>query len=164
VNKVILYCLILLLFISCANNQSSSKVIIQLDEHLQQLNLQNLKGDSINIESFLGKPLLINYWATWCRYCKIDFPVLQEFKNQQAKNVNVISISDEPLSKIKTYQAKSSLDFTFLKQQGSLSKLGVSQRPTYALFDASGQHLETINGGIDYEILNELIEYHLKSN
>jgi len=112
----------------------------------------------------LGKPLLINYWATWCRYCKKDFPELQKFKQEHVNDIVVVSISDESVGKIKTYAENSDLNFTFLKHTGSLRELGVSQRPTYAYFDASGKHLETINGGVDVAVLNEMIDYHRKKD
>lgn len=153
---------ILIFLIGCSNPSPTAKVIIQPGEHLQKLKLHNLTGDETAIEDYLGKPLLINYWATWCQFCKKDFPELQKFKQQHSKSINVICISDENLAIINRYAAKSGLDFTFLMQNGSLSKLGVSQRPTYAYFDASGKHLETINGSVDLSVLNEMINYHKK--
>lgn len=160
------FCLLLLflLLTSCNENKSKSKVIIEPDAYLQQLILQDLDGNEANISNYLGEPLLINYWATWCRFCKIDFPEVEKFKKQHKQNINVVTVSDESLEKIKQYKSKAGFDFIYLKQNGSLSKLGVSQRPTYAYFDATGKHLETINGGVDLEVLKEMVDYHNKKD
>lgn len=58
--------------------------------------LQDLSGKTVALSSFKGKPLLINFWATWCGPCKIETPWLIELQNQYAsKGFEVIGISTE---------------------------------------------------------------------
>jgi cytochrome oxidase Cu insertion factor (SCO1/SenC/PrrC family) len=43
--------------------------------------LEDLRGQKISLSSYKGKPLLINFWATWCGPCKIETPWLVEVQN-----------------------------------------------------------------------------------
>ena len=58
--------------------------------------LQDVSGKTVALSSFKGKPLLINFWATWCGPCKIETPWLIELQKEYAsKGFEVIGISTE---------------------------------------------------------------------
>jgi thiol-disulfide isomerase/thioredoxin len=58
--------------------------------------LQDLSGKTVGLSTFKGKPLLINFWATWCGPCKIETPWLIELQNEYAsKGFEVVGISTE---------------------------------------------------------------------
>lgn len=58
--------------------------------------LPDLSGKEISLSSFKGKPLLINFWATWCGPCKIETPWIVELQKQYApQGFQVIGISTE---------------------------------------------------------------------
>lgn len=61
-----------------------------------QFTLEDLKGDKVSLSAFKGKPLLINFWATWCGPCKIETPWLVELQNEFAsQGFQIIGISTE---------------------------------------------------------------------
>lgn len=58
--------------------------------------LEDLGGKTVPLSSFKGKPLLINFWATWCGPCKIETPWLVELQNEYAaKGFEIVGISTE---------------------------------------------------------------------
>lgn len=58
--------------------------------------LPDLSGKEVSLSSFKGKPLLINFWATWCAPCKIETPWLIELQNEYGSNgFQIIGISTE---------------------------------------------------------------------
>jgi thiol-disulfide isomerase/thioredoxin len=47
---------------------------------LPDFSLGNLAGEQQSIQSWPGKPLLINFWATWCAPCLREIPMLKELQ------------------------------------------------------------------------------------
>lgn len=57
------------------------------------------EGGKLVMADFRGKPLLINFWATWCVPCVRELPALQRFQREQAgKGWRVIALAvDQPV-------------------------------------------------------------------
>jgi len=140
--------------------QPQKQIVIEPDETLLKHQFTNLEGETVDIKQYLGKPLLINYWATWCKYCLKDLPVVQQFANYHKRTHRVILLSDESVEKIEQFKAKQAYEFIYLKSDQPLSTYGIRQRPAFAYFSAAGKHLETINGSVDKTILFGMVEYH----
>src|SRR6516164_2331788 len=61
-----------------------------------EFKLPDLSGKEVSLSSFKGKPLLINFWATWCGPCKIETPWLIELQNEYGpKGFQIVGISTE---------------------------------------------------------------------
>jgi len=68
--------------------------------------LQTLDGQSINLDSLRGKPILINYWATWCVPCKQELPILEKlYREYQQKGLVVLSINALDQDSVENVQA-----------------------------------------------------------
>ena len=44
--------------------------------------LQSLEGKTVRLSDFRGKPVVLNFWATWCGPCKIEMPWFVDFQKQ----------------------------------------------------------------------------------
>jgi thiol-disulfide isomerase/thioredoxin len=64
----------------------------QLAERLPDFSLEALAGGQQTIMSWPGKPLLINFWATWCGPCVREIPMLKEFQTSQTE-LQVVGIA-----------------------------------------------------------------------
>ena len=54
----------------------------------------NLLGaGSVSLEELEGKVVLINYWAEWCRPCRIEIPELNQFAQNHFNSVRVLSVN-----------------------------------------------------------------------
>src|SRR5438477_3978864 len=53
-----------------------------------------------------GKPLLINFWATWCGPCREEFPDLVKISCEFRGKIDIITVSLDDLADIKTYVPK----------------------------------------------------------
>jgi thiol-disulfide isomerase/thioredoxin len=59
---------------------------------LPDFSLGNLAGDQQSILSWPGKPLLINFWATWCGPCLREIPMLKELQTSRP-DLQVVGIA-----------------------------------------------------------------------
>ena len=58
--------------------------------------LEDLSGKKVSFDSYRGKAVLLNFWATWCGPCKIETPWLVELRNQYApQGFEILGISTE---------------------------------------------------------------------
>ncbi len=76
-------------------------------ETLPDITLANLDGKPTKLASFGGRPLMINFWATWCAPCRREIPLLNkirvERKSQNAEIVGIaVDFKDDVLKYVKT--------------------------------------------------------------
>jgi thiol-disulfide isomerase/thioredoxin len=64
----------------------------ELAATLPEFTLDSLAGGPQSIKSWPGKPLLINFWATWCGPCLREIPMLKEFQTGHA-DLQVVGIA-----------------------------------------------------------------------
>ncbi len=55
--------------------------------------LETLDGGQISLANLRGKPVVLDFWATWCAPCEDQIPVLNAFQAQYGERVSVIGIS-----------------------------------------------------------------------
>ena len=66
----------------------------------------------IRLQSFAGKPLLINFWATWCPPCVEELPLLDRFyQDNKHKGWQVLGIAADQLVAVKLFLARTPVLF-----------------------------------------------------
>jgi peroxiredoxin len=62
--------------------------------------LKDMNGSTVRLADFKGKPILLNYWATWCGPCKQEIPELNDlyarYKDQGLAIIGISVDDDEP--------------------------------------------------------------------
>jgi cytochrome c biogenesis protein CcmG, thiol:disulfide interchange protein DsbE len=79
------------------NNQSTSH------QALPALTLYRLDGSEVALESFKGKPLVINVWATWCPPCRREMPMLHEVAKTNPDVTFLFLDQGEDAAKVQTF-------------------------------------------------------------
>ena len=132
--------------VSCAPPQTAARATQitgwQIGNLAPDFSLVNATGESVSLSDFKGKPVLINFWATWCPSCQEEMPFLQQvYDNWSRKGLILLAIdTGESPAKVKEYFAKESLSLPVLFDfTGSTSdKYGVSAIPTTFFIDGAG--------------------------
>ena len=70
------------------------------------------QGGILNMQSFKGKPLLVNFWATWCAPCVEELPLINDFYRQnKANSWQVLGLAVDKLAPVQSFLRKLPLDF-----------------------------------------------------
>ena len=105
--------------------------------------LKDLDGYDVSLSSFSGKTVLLNFWATWCPYCRKERAELNDLhRKYYDKDLVIISIAwDKSLEKVRQYISKNPVDFLVLSDSdGEVSEsYGVRALPTNFLIDRDGR-------------------------
>jgi thiol-disulfide isomerase/thioredoxin len=70
------------------------------------------QGASLPMAAFRRKPLLINFWATWCPPCVEELPLIDAFYRQNAsKNWQVVGLAIDQPSAVRAFLARAPVSF-----------------------------------------------------
>lgn len=79
---------------------------------LWQLEFQGLDGGLFSMASLRGKPVLLNFWATWCPPCIEELPLLSSFYQEySSKGWQVLGLAVDQLEPVTRFLAKSPVTF-----------------------------------------------------
>ena len=78
--------------------------------------LQDMNGDTVELASFKGKVILLNFWATWCGPCKVEIPEFVELQNEYGDDgLVVLGLSiDDPVEKLKPFADEYEVNYPLL--------------------------------------------------
>ena len=118
-------------------------------------------GQLLSSESLKGKVVLVNFWATWCPYCRKEMPAIQDFwRAHRQEGFDVLAISvDDPPEKIAEYMKDAGYGFTAAAMdQSALNTFGgISTVPTSFIVDRNGIIRHKIAGQVHSGRLDDLV-------
>jgi len=86
---------------------------VLMNQAVPRLALSDLQGGPVSLDSYRGKVILINNWATWCPPCKAEMPELQAYyQNHAEQGFVIIAIeSGEPAATVTGFVHQLGLTF-----------------------------------------------------
>ena len=109
------------------------------------LSIQTIDGETFTLSESLKTHdlVLINFWATWCPPCRMEFPFLQEAWEKYADRVDVIAMSIEKtdtLKVLKNFAKENGLTFNIGRDENNLlDKMRGDAIPTTLIVDRDGK-------------------------
>jgi peroxiredoxin len=112
---------------------------------LLNLNGKGLDGGTVDLASYRGKVVLVQYWATWSESAKNNMATLKELATKYRDSFAVIGISVDANAKtLKSYLGENPLPWPQIYEEGGqdssvANALGIVTVPTMILVDAQGK-------------------------
>jgi len=89
-----------------------SRELSAVETLLWQQTFSQVDGTVLAMAAFKGKPLVLNFWATWCPPCLEELPLLNAFFSEnKAKNWQVLGLAVDQALPVKRFLAHSPLSF-----------------------------------------------------
>ena len=113
--------------------------------------LSDLAGEEVNLSDFEGKPVLLNFWAGWCRPCKEEMPYLQQvYEEWSDRGLVVLTVNlGDSRSEVNRFMQSNRLSLPVLldTKQSLAQKYNVASIPTTFFIDKDGIVRAKIIGG-----------------
>ena len=106
-----------------------------------EIMLNDLSGKTVHLSDYKGKPLLLHFWATWCKICEFE----QDWINSVNKDWQVLSIaslSSGTEDEIRRYMKRHNIEHwqTVVDKDNSLAEhYGISVMPSTFVIDSNGE-------------------------
>ena len=122
----------------------------------------DLEGNAHKLSDFRGKPVLLNFWASWCGPCQMEMPDFQKFYESHGDKVNfvIVNLTDGQQETVETASA-------FIEEKGytfpvyydtdidAAMKYGVSAVPVSYFIDAEGNFVAWAQGALTADMLQQ---------
>lgn len=103
--------------------------------------LPTLDGETVKLDELRGQPVLVNFWATWCSFCRRQMPYLQAAFEEKGQEVKFIAIDiGESSATVRQYIDDTGIGFTVAldRNRAVASAYNIRYYPTTFFVDEQG--------------------------
>ncbi len=126
--------------------------IRRIPEQVPRLSLPGLDGAPHSLLEWNDRPLLINFWATWCEPCRREIPLLKSLQRARAaERLQVVGIALDTADAVRQYAGSHGIDYPVLVgERGGLeavSAFGMDTVLPFSVFVDRGGRIITLKVG-----------------
>ena len=124
----------------------------------------DLDGNAVQLSDYIGKPIVLNFWASWCGPCQMEMPDFHEKYLELGEEVNFLMINmttgRETQESAIAFIEKNDYSFPIFydTQSDAAMTYGAYSLPTTYFIDAEGYAIAQATGAIDAETLQRGID------
>ena len=123
------------------------------------------EGNAVNLSDYFGKPIVVNFWASWCGPCKMEMPDFQEKYLELEEDITflMVNMTDgdrETVEIASAFIAEAGYTFPVLFDTAASAAMtyGVYSLPSTYFIDAEGNAVARATGAIDSATLQQGID------
>lgn len=147
--------------VGIAELATSSGDLIQVGDTAYDFTLNDLDGNLISLSDYRGRPVILNFWATWCVPCRVEMPELQQALNDyEDEGLAILALNQqESREAVEAFFEEFDLSLTsLLDSEGTVSRLySIVVFPGTVFINADGQ-VTAIHRGV---LVREQIDDYL---
>lgn len=125
--------------------------------------VRDLEGRTVRLQDLRGKPVVLDFWATWCAPCRVSMPELDALQDEYAEQGLVVlglSLDEDGPDKVKRFVDKLGVKFRVaLATERMLSQYGpIRSAPTTVFINRKGLVVRRVVGYVDRETMESFIK------
>lgn len=121
--------------------------------------LKDMEGNTVKLSDFLGKKVMINFWATWCKYCVQEMPDLMKLQEAHKDDLAILYVNvGESKDKVQKFIDEQKLSGTILldDKMTVASMYGVDAYPTTFAINEKGEMITKWKGMMDSNLMEQM--------
>ena len=122
--------------------------------------LQTITGDSLRLSDLRGRPVFLNFWATWCGECRNEMPAMQRLADEHGDAIAVVGLNaGEKTETVRAFADRLGIGYPLLLDPGSsvVEAYAVPAIPTSLFIDADGVVRSVVFGELTREEMEEYL-------
>jgi len=131
-------------------------------EPVPAMTMKDIEGKEIRTTDWTGKVTILNFWATWCKPCQVEIPLLVRIQQQYKENLQVIGVAlDESVSLVNDFVRARKINFTIVLSDSEIERFfpDVVAVPTTFLIDSKGRIVQKHLGELEPRMLEDEIRF-----
>ncbi len=172
----VIFLVAVMLFSAVSDNYAQNHLPWPIDkfigENAPDFILKDMSGKDVTLSSFKGKPVVLNFWATWCPYCRQERPYLKSlYEEYKDKDLVIIAVSLDRSSKtIKRFLEQNPAPYMVLTDQEGITAAlyNIMGYPTTYLINRNGKINQKLVGPVEWtdknvkDIIDKLISQKIQ--
>jgi len=127
---------------SLINSDVDALLVSGTDRDLSAIEVHYPDGSSKTLAEFHGRYLLIDFWASWCPYCRISMPTYEALQHKYPDKLTLLAINTgESLADAQAWLKDQGLKLPLLRSPALEARLDVKVLPTTVLLDPKGKRV-----------------------
>lgn len=128
---------------------------IEIGARAPDFTLPLLDGGELDSASITGTPTILSFWATWCRPCWKEIPVLQQLDSSGTVQVVSIALDEAGEQIVRPFVERHDMRYTvLLGDQNTFERFGGFTIPYTLVLDADGIVVDLYRGPVTHEALS----------
>lgn len=142
----------------------------QPEQYAPDFTVKDMAGEDVRLSDWIGTPILLNFWTTWCGGCLEELPAFETAYREYGDEIRFLMVD-----LVDGYQEKEALSRAFIREKGytfpvyfdstgeTISRYGIYAIPVTVAIDREGKILTTHAGSLDADQLRAVLEMLLRS-
>lgn len=166
---IVLSAFVLLSLFGCSSKgsveeETTAETTEEQSDELPDFKVYDMDGNAVTLYESFGKPLVVNFWATWCPPCKAEMPYFDELYKEYGDRVDfmMVNITDgqrDTTASVKAFIGSNKYSFPVYcdSEMSAAMAYGVNSIPMTLFIDSEGELINYKVGAISESALESML-------